>query len=100
MLFFFFKQKAAYEMRISDWSSDVCSSDLCAVRRLRLDRGRSENPDAEGAQRRSHADADRFRRSAGRRRRSGVPERSTRPQAWLGRRALGDWSMEDRTSVV
>src|SRR3546814_5999327 len=29
--FFFFKQKTAYEMRISDWSSDVCSSDL-AVR--------------------------------------------------------------------
>src|SRR3546814_20420743 len=30
-VFFFFKQKTAYEMRISDWSSDVCSSDLCAV---------------------------------------------------------------------
>src|SRR3546814_8791677 len=29
-LFFFFKQKTAYEMRISDWSSDVCSSDLHA----------------------------------------------------------------------
>src|SRR3546814_16030296 len=28
VLFFFFKQKTAYEMRISDWSSDVCSSDL------------------------------------------------------------------------
>src|SRR3546814_18312962 len=28
MTFFFFKQKTAYEMRISDWSSDVCSSDL------------------------------------------------------------------------
>src|SRR3546814_9375256 len=27
-LFFFFKQKTAYEMRISDWSSEVCSSDL------------------------------------------------------------------------
>src|SRR3546814_4617323 len=34
LLFFFFKQKTAYEMRISDWSSDVCSSDLPA-RRLR-----------------------------------------------------------------
>src|SRR3546814_12866120 len=38
--FFFFKQKTAYEMRISDWSSDVCSSDLrrcpgCATRRRR-----------------------------------------------------------------
>src|SRR3546814_2798332 len=29
-IFFFFKQKTAYEMRISDWSSDVCSSDLMA----------------------------------------------------------------------
>src|SRR3546814_8962577 len=35
VLLFFFKQKTAYEMRISDWSSDVCSSDLnrCAVGR-------------------------------------------------------------------
>src|SRR3546814_7531915 len=30
IVFFFFKQKTAYEMRISDWSSDVCSSDLLA----------------------------------------------------------------------
>src|SRR3546814_3540200 len=30
MFFFFFKQKTAYEVRISDWSSDVCSSDLAA----------------------------------------------------------------------
>src|SRR3546814_8387259 len=30
LFFFFFKQKTAYEMRISDWSSDVCSSDLAA----------------------------------------------------------------------
>src|SRR3546814_16749773 len=30
ILFFLFKQKTAYEMRISDWSSDVCSSDLAA----------------------------------------------------------------------
>src|SRR3546814_9284890 len=33
--FFCFKQKTAYEMRISDWSSDVCSSDLNPVRALR-----------------------------------------------------------------
>src|SRR3546814_10840173 len=31
-MFFFFKQKTAYEMRISDWSSDVCSSDLKTIR--------------------------------------------------------------------
>src|SRR3546814_9670199 len=32
IFFFFFKQKTAYEMRISDWSSDVCSSDLWGLR--------------------------------------------------------------------
>src|SRR3546814_4094060 len=44
LVFFFFKQKTAYEVRISDWSSDVCSSDLrpcrpadATVRRLRRD---------------------------------------------------------------
>src|SRR3546814_17164298 len=31
MFVFFFKQKTAYEMRISDWSSDVCSSDLAII---------------------------------------------------------------------
>src|SRR3546814_2380810 len=35
-LYFFFKQKTAYEMRISDWSSDVCSSDLIGGRLRRL----------------------------------------------------------------
>src|SRR3546814_10379532 len=38
-LFFFFKQKTAYEMRISDWSSDVCSSDLVA--RSLIEQGRT-----------------------------------------------------------
>src|SRR3546814_1968109 len=44
-IFFFFKQKTAYEMRISDWSSDVCSSDL---RRLAASilRGASEGKPA------------------------------------------------------
>src|SRR3546814_8838604 len=37
MYFFFFKQKTAYEMRISDWSSDVCSSDLNALLEAGLD---------------------------------------------------------------
>src|SRR3546814_554731 len=44
--FFFFKQKTAYEMRISDWSSDVCSSDL-----------------EQGACRQSAADRDRCNRA-------------------------------------
>src|SRR3546814_4765392 len=34
-VFFFFKQKTAYEVRISDWSSDVCSSDLPRQRQAR-----------------------------------------------------------------
>src|SRR3546814_9426017 len=40
--FFFFKQKTAYDMRISDWSSDVCSSDLDSAVPgwLKVDRGR------------------------------------------------------------
>src|SRR3546814_9501960 len=36
MVFFFFKQKTAYELRISDWSSDVCSSDLGHAQRAGL----------------------------------------------------------------
>src|SRR3546814_6989563 len=36
MYFFFFKQKTAYEMRISDWSSDVCSSDLIESREIHV----------------------------------------------------------------
>src|SRR3546814_8738359 len=42
-VFFFFKQKTAYEMRISDWSSDVCSSDLLSrsLTRGGLDRSRA-----------------------------------------------------------
>src|SRR3546814_3539638 len=44
-MFFFFKQKTAYEMRISDWSSDVCSSDLPRTAMVRRgDGGLSEVP--------------------------------------------------------
>src|SRR3546814_10128283 len=39
VVLFFFKQKTAYEMRISDWSSDVCSSDLPIEARHCLGRG-------------------------------------------------------------
>src|SRR3546814_2701138 len=43
LYFFFFKQKTAYEMRISDWSSDVCSSDLLVqLFETRFDPKRSE----------------------------------------------------------
>src|SRR3546814_2330570 len=47
--FFFFKQKTAYEMRISDWSSDVCSSDLDIPNRV----ARFEISDAELERRRA-----------------------------------------------
>src|SRR3546814_6351257 len=42
--FFLFKQKTAYEMRISDWSSDVCSSDLAAEKKRVAPKGNA--PDA------------------------------------------------------
>src|SRR3546814_5867976 len=47
-MFFFFKQKTAYEMRISDWSSDVCSSDLDGAQPGR-DRHRHPGSDHPGA---------------------------------------------------
>src|SRR3546814_2692918 len=43
-VFFFFKQKTAYEMRISDWSSDVCSSDLGERVMLKLTNGSLRRP--------------------------------------------------------
>src|SRR3546814_1026319 len=43
-IFFFFKQKTAYEMRISDWSSDVCSSDLPRLRAVEQHRGDDHQP--------------------------------------------------------
>src|SRR3546814_2021498 len=71
LLFFFFKQKTAYEMRISDWSSDVCSSDLALwllARRQRPGRGeRRAAPQAlphAGRHLRHAACADPHRRAA------------------------------------
>src|SRR3546814_9215918 len=59
--FFFFKQKTAYEMRISDWSSDVCSSDLVAqlVRAARISvggggRGSRHGDEADAHQHEDH----------------------------------------------
>src|SRR3546814_7746468 len=45
--FFFFKQKTAYEMRISDWSSDVCSSDLAVLTVADADEARAAGLAAE-----------------------------------------------------
>src|SRR3546814_2529591 len=61
MLFFFVKQKTAYEMRISDWSSDVCSSDLACgtaplfLVRVRLDDFKQFNLEHQGGIRRNRA---------------------------------------------
>src|SRR3546814_8980215 len=67
VLFFFFKQKTAYEMRISDWSSDVCSSDLIASdhQAVAAPRGGDDDPQER---RLAHADpemidADRLERA-------------------------------------
>src|SRR3546814_5592740 len=60
-LFFFFKQNTAYEMRISDWSSDVCSSDLAGggVRNHR------ERPPVQSLLRREHHDQQQHEGQAG-----------------------------------
>src|SRR3546814_7044990 len=56
LFFFFFKQKTAYEMRISDWSSDVCSSDLGdALPRVRGRRARAQRIAAVARQKRRAA---------------------------------------------
>src|SRR3546814_14460566 len=53
---FFFKQKTAYEMRISDWSSDVCSSDLVAEAELARDLARGAGHQLHHAARAGVAD--------------------------------------------
>src|SRR3546814_17583362 len=58
IMFFVFKQKTAYEMRISDWSSDVCSSDL------RLRNMTALKPRATGSRTQEHPSAFRARISA------------------------------------
>src|SRR3546814_9673149 len=73
-MFFFFKQKTAYEMRISDWSSDVCSSDLLARG------GAIEQPGFE------HAVSD----DHGRRDGQSLPIIGTRAQAAGAVRIVGD----------
>src|SRR3546814_5081323 len=71
MFFFFFKQKTAYEMRISDWSSDVCSSDLrCVTLALhtRPEPSHANRPGCLRPHRRTHRVHFRRVRTAGRRR--------------------------------
>src|SRR3546814_3677355 len=73
-VFFFFKQKTAYELRISDWSSDVCSSDLRVTppERLNFDH-----------------DVDAFRNG-----------RHASLDLWLNERALASEGASARTYVV
>src|SRR3546814_1537551 len=52
---FFFKQKTAYEMRISDWSSDVCSSDLLVHRQGRRQDAAAGVGDAQAFEQALHA---------------------------------------------
>src|SRR3546814_5301465 len=78
MFFFFFKQKTAYEMRISDWSSDVCSSDLDpARRRAARDRHRQRH-DRRRSRPRASAMAGRYR-ALGRRAQHRRVRRPARP---------------------
>src|SRR3546814_17731602 len=72
VLFFFFKQKTAYEMRISDWSSDVCSSDR--LRRRFRGGERSGAPVQEGDRRQPRPCGERRHRTRGGRRQTcGAP---------------------------
>src|SRR3546814_4482433 len=76
---FFFKQKTAYEMRISDWSSDVCSSDLLPLR-LPPRRRRRAQPARDVRARRTGADAAQdSRRERDRRRRRRTRRADLRP---------------------
>src|SRR3546814_13464382 len=69
-VFFFFKQKTAYEMRISDWSSDVCSSDLAGTLARRA--GAAHRPRATAVDRRLHRRGGRVWRGSGGRTAGGV----------------------------
>src|SRR3546814_652679 len=81
-VFFFFKQKTAYEMRISDWSSDVCSSDLAAGRK-------------EDSRPREAPDGKEPARILSQRAVEGDPAR-TRQRQWRGRRRSGRAAAQDR----
>src|SRR3546814_9314169 len=80
--FFFFKQKTAYEMRISDWSSDVCSSDLFA------------DPGGGGA---AHRAQRHFRPGAGER---GEAARRHRHHGGAGQGGAGGGGRADRKAVL
>src|SRR3546814_6315628 len=90
---FFFKQKTAYEMRISDWSSDVCSSDLLAFLR-RDDRGEGRQAADQGGDlfAQSQRPFRRSRRSRQRRRREGGRSEERRVGKECVRTCRSRWS--------
>src|SRR3546814_4023410 len=98
---FFFKQKTAYEMRISDWSSDVCSSDLSWCRCIATWGLRVNRPCLGGPYGRARAAPARTRWRTGK---QGIPDYSV----WRGFPAAGrtlnarrpKTPREDRKSVV
>src|SRR3546814_11258103 len=87
---FFFKQKTAYEMRISDWSSDVCSSDLAwrAVRSRPCRRGTRRHPPARLPPRPRE---DRLAEGTELRRATGGADQSGSGQKPRARRSPGRW---------
>src|SRR3546814_6961359 len=82
--FFFFKQKTAYEMRISDWSSDVCSSDLGERRGAGVAGGLREGGSAGARADRYDDDRGSDRNGAGGRCRNNRPRDRASPLCKLG----------------
>src|SRR3546814_11190163 len=89
--FFFFKQKTAYEMRISDWSSDVCSSDLRRWRELKIeDRRQRRNGRANDRHGEKRSSRNGIHRRQGRARRApDRPERNRNQEADRAREEAG-----------
>src|SRR3546814_20775812 len=93
-LFLIWKPKTAYELRIGDWSSDVCSSDLQAqLVRLRLGRGARDPPGRAGQRRRQRGD-----RTAGPGLRHQVMRRQRLENARAGR--VVDFGHQQRSGSV
>src|SRR3546814_20442804 len=84
----FVKQKTAYEMRISDWGSDVCSSDLCTGHR-RQRRHRARHGGGAGGSRRRRRDLGRQPRQEYRRRGETEAPRQDRQRVVSGKRVSG-----------
>src|SRR3546814_5488613 len=100
LIFFFFKQKTAYEMRISDWSSDVCSSDLILSYGCTKHSKRWSGPISRRAKRvpRSQAPARENRKKSGRRRTPQISAMRNSPKR--AQAVRGGVGTEDRKSVV